>query len=157
MRVIKLGIISFILIFLLITAISLTIPSKIRISKATDLAASREQIFNLVKNQDNWHLWHPIYKDSAAIRDWKTATQTVLANTDSTYVLQLQKQGRKSFVNGWQIYHYPHTDSLTLQWYMDFTLSWYPWEKFSSLFYEKTYGVMMEQGLTQLKAQLENE
>jgi hypothetical protein len=38
---------------------------------------------------------------------------------------------------------------------MDFRLSWYPWEKFSSLFYEKTYGAMMERGLNDLKKRLE--
>ena len=61
MRLIKLAIISFVLIFLLITAISLTIPSKIRISKATNLAATGEQVFSLVKNENNWHRWHPIF------------------------------------------------------------------------------------------------
>ena len=156
MRVIKLAIISFVLIFLLITAISLTIPSKIRISKATNLAATREQVFSLVKNENNWHSWHPIFSDSAALRDWQSAKKTVIADTDSTYVLQVQKDDRKPFITGWQLYHYPHTDSLTLQWYMDFKLKWYPWEKFSTLFYEKTYGVMMEQGLTRLKEELEN-
>jgi hypothetical protein len=37
---------------------------------------------------------------------------------------------------------------------MDFRLSWYPWEKFSSLFYEKTYGTMMETGLLNFKKRL---
>lgn len=157
MRLIKLAIISFVFIFLLVTAMSLLIPSHIRISKATNLSASREQVFSLVKNQDQWHLWHPAYRDSAALKDWQAATQTVVENTDSTYVLKVQKEGRKSFVNGFELYHYQHTDSLTLQWYMDFQLSWYPWEKFSSMFYEKTYGVMMEQGLTNLKEQLRSE
>ena len=47
-------------------------------------------------------------------------------------------------------------DSLTLQWYMDFKLKWYPWEKFRSLFYENIYGVQMEQGLSNLKELAKN-
>jgi hypothetical protein len=37
---------------------------------------------------------------------------------------------------------------------MDFQLAWYPWQKFSSLFYERTYGAMMERGLANFKKQL---
>lgn len=154
MRLIKLALFSFVFIFLVVTAISLLIPSHIRISKATNVLASRDSIFSLIKNENNWHRWHPIYKDSAAVKEWQAADKKVLANTDSTFVLEMKKPDRKSFVTGWQLYHYPHTDSLTIQWYMDFKLSWYPWEKFSSMFYENTYGLMMEQGLSNLKQQL---
>ena len=42
-------------------------------------------------------------------------------------------------------------DSSTLQWYMDFKLRWYPWEKFKSLFFENIYGFQMERGLENLK------
>jgi hypothetical protein len=34
---------------------------------------------------------------------------------------------------------------------MDFHLKWYPWKKFSSLFFENRYGVLMEQGLSHIK------
>jgi hypothetical protein len=34
---------------------------------------------------------------------------------------------------------------------MDFRLRWYPWEKFSSLLFEKQYGTQMEAGLESLK------
>jgi hypothetical protein len=34
---------------------------------------------------------------------------------------------------------------------MDFRLRWYPWEKFSSLLFEKSYGLTMEKGLNNIK------
>jgi hypothetical protein len=34
---------------------------------------------------------------------------------------------------------------------MDFHLKWYPWKKFSSLFFENTYGVMMQEGLENMR------
>jgi hypothetical protein len=80
--------------------------------------------------------------------------KTIVEQTDSTLVYQLQQSGRKRVINGWELYGGPASDSLTLQWYMDFQLGWYPWEKFSSLFYEKTYGAMMERGLLNLKKRL---
>lgn len=56
---------------------------------------------------------------------------------------------------GWQLHRSNPQDSATLQWYMDFHLSWYPWQKFGSLFYENNYGRMMEQGLYNLKREVE--
>ncbi|GAA4732752.1 hypothetical protein [Flavisolibacter ginsenosidimutans] len=148
MRVIKLGLISFVFIFIIVTLISLLIPSRIRISRATNLPNQRDSIFSLLKNEP---LWHPAYRDSAASLQMRSLQKTITSQSDSTFVYTLQKQGRKPVTNGWQVYGKPSSDSLTLQWYMDFRLGWYPWEKFSSLFYERTYGAMMETGLANLK------
>lgn len=152
MRIIKLGIISFIVIFIIITLISLMFPSQIRISRAINLPNQRDSIFALLKNEP---AWHPAYFDSAASVQMRQLKKTVIEKTDSTLVYTLQQSERKKVTNGWQLYGTPASDSLTLQWYMDFRLSWYPWEKFSSLFYEKTYGAMMERGLNDLKKRLE--
>lgn len=153
MRIIKLGIISFVFIFILITLISLMFPSQIRISRATNLPNQRDSIFALLKNEP---LWHPAYLDSATSVQMRQLKKTVVAQTDSTLIYTLQQSERKKVTSGWQLYGTPASDSLTLQWYMDFRLSWYPWEKFSSLFYEKTYGAMMERGLNNLKKRLGN-
>jgi hypothetical protein len=151
MRVIKLGLISFVVIFLIITLISLLFPSHIRISKATNLPNERDSIFALLKQEE---VWHPAYLDTASSRQMSQLQKTIVEQTDSTLVYQLQQSGRKRVINGWELYGGPASDSLTLQWYMDFQLGWYPWEKFSSLFYEKTYGAMMERGLLNLKKRL---
>ena len=54
-------------------------------------------------------------------------------------------------MNGWKFISHAGSDSATLQWYIDFNLRWYPWEKFASLLFEKSYGAQMEQGLSNLK------
>ena len=151
MRVIKLGLISFVMIFLLITLISLLFPSQIRISRATNLPNQRDSILSLLKNEP---VWHPAYLDTASSRQMSQLQKTVVEQSDSTLIYQLQQSGRKRVINGWRLYGGAASDSLTLQWYMDFRLAWYPWEKFSSLFYEKTYGTMMERGLMNLKKRL---
>lgn len=151
MRIIKLGLISFIVIFLIITLISLLFPSQIRVSRATNLPNKRDSIFALLKDEKSWH---PAYLDSASSLQMDQLKKTIVEQTDSTLVYTLQQSDRKRVNNGWKIYGTPSSDSLTLQWYLDFKLSWYPWEKFSSLFYERTYGTMMEQGLLNLKKRL---
>jgi hypothetical protein len=151
MRILKLGIISAVFIFILITLISLLIPSHIRLSKATNLPNDRQRIFALLKNDT---AWHPAYQDTGTVKAFTALDKKIIEQTDSTLVVQLQQAGHKPVISGWQLYGKPTSDSLTLQWYMDFHFRWYPWEKFSSLFYEHTYGDMMEKGLSNLKQHL---
>ncbi len=152
MRIIKLGIISVVFFFLLLTGISLLFPSHIRISRAINLKGDRDSILALIRNTSNWSRWHPAFQqnDIAGTLAKNNLTIQPLNQTDSLVVVQLKREN-KSVINGWQLYTFSPSDSLALQWYMDFHLQWYPWEKFSSLFYEKTYGGMMEQGLMNMR------
>lgn len=154
MRLIKLALISFVFLFLVVTAISLMIPSRVRISRAIDLRQSREAIVSYVGNQQRWPEWNPLAAPDTSGRVALPQVQTQSAS-DSELVYRLQQPGKKDIVTGWKLHGYSTTDTLTLQWYMDFRMSWYPWQKFGSLFYEGTYGKMMEKGLNQLKARLE--
>jgi hypothetical protein len=44
-----------------------------------------------------------------------------------------------------------------VQWYFDFVFRWYPWEKFSSIVYDKQLGPAMEKSLNNLKDLIEKE
>jgi hypothetical protein len=155
-RLVKLAIISFVVLFLVATGISLLIPSQIRISKAINFHNSqRNDVFSLVKNQNRWKEWHPVFLNDSLSRQMAIDIKQK-HSSDSDFVVIMQQPGKQAVASGWQLYHYAHTDSITLQWYLDFKLKWYPWQKFGSLFYENTYGRMMEQGLTNLKQAVEN-
>ena len=154
MRILKLAVISFILFFLLFTAISLLFPSHIRISRAINIGAPTSSILDGVRDTQNWHQWHPAFENSAAVS--KKPGVRFVQNTDSLVVAEMTNNGKKKLINGWQVYQHQGTDSITLQWYIDFHLQWYPWQKFGSLFYENTYGAMMQDGLLKLKTQTEN-
>ncbi len=151
MRFIKLGLISLISIFFILFLISLLFPSQIRISRAVNLPSQRDSIFSLLKNEQRWH---PAYTDTSMAKAIRGFARTNAAQTDSTFQYTLSAPGRKPVVNGWQVYGADAGDSLTLQWYMDFKLGWLPWQKFSSLLYEGTYGRMMEQGLANFRRRL---
>lgn len=143
MRFIKLGLISVVVFSLLITAFSLIIPSHVRISKAIDITVDRDTLLNQLSNTVNWKNWYPGADSIQQLSEITTIT-------DSTVIA---KQSRAE--SGWNLYDAGIPGTLTVQWYMDFHLRWYPWEKFSSLLLEKRYGPIMEKGLDNLKKQLE--
>lgn len=149
MRLIKLALISFLFLFGVATAVSLLIPSSIRISRAVNLD-SVPPAFALILDTSRWKEWHPAFMNDSLQRHFPI-TVNLQNRTDSSITMQLRQGNRMPVANGWLIHSYTYADSVTLQWYMDFRLKWYPWQKFSSLFYENTYGAMMEEGLTNLK------
>lgn len=157
MRLLKLAIISFVVFFGIITLMSLAIPSNIRISKAVNVSAEAQSPFAYISNMAAWPQWHPAFKEGNMQQTLQqnNITLTPLAVTDTLVTVQWQQEGRRPVINGFQLHSFAGADSLTLQWYMDFKLPWYPWHKFGSLFYEKTYGVMMEQGLANLKEKVQ--
>ena len=154
-RVVKLALISVVFLFVVVTAISLLIPSHIRISKATNIHGDRDSIFKMISDTANWKLWHPAFIPNDSTPKFPAVNIVQRLQNDSELVMHLQQAGKPEVVNGWKIYRHDQVDSLTLQWYMDFHLKWYPWKKFGALFYENTYGVMMEKGLDNIK-QLSN-
>ena len=165
MRIIKLIIISFIVIFLVITGISLFIPSNIRISKAIDINTTyMYDVAEQLLNSENWKNWCPA-QDTLAIfgTDYKKMFEQEIDTSLSAprnlpdhviFSYPSSSHSRKREM-GWNIIPGSTPNDVTVQWYMDFHLRWYPWEKFRSLLFEKTYGVQMEKGLANLKAWVE--
>ena len=105
---------------------------------------------SLITDTSKWKEWHPMFQTPA-----QSSVEPVSAN-DSVIIKKTIGNSGTAVTNGWQIYNYPHSDSLTVQWYMDMHMKWYPWQKFGSLFYEATYGSMMQNGLTNIKGLAEN-
>jgi hypothetical protein len=150
-RVVKLALLSIFFLFLVVTLISLLIPSHVRISKAINIQGTRDSIFALIRDTARWKQWHPAFIPGDSAPKFPTVHITTQAQNDSEVVMQLQQLNKPQVINGWKVYEHSGADSLTLQWYMDFHIKWYPWSKFGSLFYENTYGVMMQQGLENIR------
>ena len=161
MRVIKLAILSFIFIFLLITLISLFIPATIRISKATNIAADDKTVYTYFDDLPDWKQWHPALKTvpgnefvtlpDSSIKVQGTTIRVVERKTEEMITEMVTDNGRP-IISVLKVIRHQGGDSSTLQWFMDFKLRWYPWEKFKSLFFENIYGFQMEQGLENLKS-----
>lgn len=164
MGVIKLGFISLIAFALLITGISLFFPSHIRVSKAIDINAGKDSVLNQVRDANNWKYWFPGGDSATSFMEGGTVKGIIIntkqslvisETTDSSVLAIYTGPDAKNGRSGWNIIQTNSADLVTIQWYMDFHLRWYPWEKFSSLLLEKRYGPMMEQGLDRLKKLLE--
>jgi len=164
MGVIKLGFISIIVFALIITGISLFFPSHIRVSKAIDIRAGKDSVMNEISDAVNWKKWFPggdsasYFVEADTIKGIITSTGQSLVITritDTSVLAKYTGPDAKKGQSGWNIIPTNSPDFITVQWFMDFQLRWYPWEKFSSLLLEKRYGPMMEQGLDKLKKLLE--
>ena len=155
MRLIKLAFISVLILFGILTGISLFIPSHIRLTKVIAIRPEKDSIFSLVKNKKEWVRWHPSFINGQQNDMFARIKVKVLSEKDSLLTMQWQQEGKKSLNMGWQLMRTNNIDPATLQWFMDFKPSWYPWEKFGSLFYENNYGAMMEQGLINIKREIE--
>jgi len=169
MGLIKLAIISFIFLFLLVTGMSLFIPSHVRISRAVNIKADKDSVMSQVKDPARWKNWHPgldtaqlLYVEGKVKgvvldnSDIKRPVTIIITHSEADEVTaQFSPKKMRPVTTVWRTITHPGQDSVTLQWYMDFHLRWYPWEKFGSLVLEKSHGAKMEQGLTNLKRILE--
>ena len=142
MKVLKLVLISVIAFFLLMLAFSLLIPSQVRISRAVDTGASRQALLPLVTTKAGWEKWNSLAKPAAG------GDLVITATSDSLVLARFESKGHR-IENGIAIYEIK-PGTLTVQWYMDFHLPWYPWEKFGSILYDKQFGPVMQDDLKQL-------
>lgn len=155
-------------LFVAVMAVSLFIPSRVRISKAINVKTTIEKVEKQVGEMQRWKEWNPFFSkvaDKIIYKDTVDAVPQAMEINGTTirwqqkeadeYIASMQRAGRKDVLNGWKSIAHPGTDSLTLQWYMDFQLNWYPWEKLGSILYERIYAANMELGLTNLKVALE--
>ena len=164
MRVIKLAVLSFIFLFLLVTGISLFIPFNVRISKAVNMHAEFDSVYKEVSNIQAWKNWHPALKDLSAdnftyLEDGSMKVKNdilkITRKKSDEVIAEFKREEGRPLISGLKLISHLQVDSLSIQWYMDFDLRWYPWEKFRSLFYENIYGIQMEQGLSNLKQLME--
>ena len=165
MRILKLIIISIISLLLIITIISLFIPSNLRIARAVHISSSKETVMEQLTNPVKWKNWYPD-ADSAKffyaggtikglVLDEEKSRFLTLAKINNDEVVAEYHLPNKKIITGWQVTPSIDTSSVTVQWYMDFHLRWYPWEKFSSFVFEKIYNPQLEKGLNSLKKLLE--
>jgi hypothetical protein len=142
------------------------IPSKVRISRATDLNVNKEMAMQFVADPANWHVLFTadslplIYKNGQAIGVQMPENKSILllTITDSSVLAVPGKTDKKTVGKTtitWSCLPGKTNQQSVVQWYMDFKLNWYPWEKFSSLLFETNYGANMEKGLQQMKKLLE--
>ena len=163
MKLIKLAVISAIVLFVIITLISLLLPSNVLVSRAVDARTSVSNVKAKTFNLANWKEWMTDASGSAAgitmdgsSIDIAGTRITPKATSDSTFITQWESSNNK-LLSTFRIIKHDNTDSLiTVQWQMEQKVKWYPWEKFASITKDEIWGGAMEKSLETLKKVLES-
>jgi hypothetical protein len=163
MRIIKLAIISAVILFLVIFGMSLLIPSHIRISRAANIEVSKDSLVAALTDMRQWKKWNILVNDTGVTNQQYTTDSfssdhqkvTKRLQVGDTLITAWQQQKGHVLTSGftWQ----GNGNQFVVQWYFDFQLRWYPWEKFSSIVFDKQLGPPMEKSLSNLKKLLEKQ
>jgi hypothetical protein len=172
MRVIKGASIVLIGLFIMITLISLLIPSRIVTASAVSVQADSTRLFNEISELKNWVHWHPAFKNDSALLQFKTSKNELndiaswqqngkdyqMLVTEKKYPqvkINIQSKGEKDVENIFTVMPVLEQGNMQVQWQAVTHLKWYPWEKFSGIFLEKMAGAGNEEALKSLKEYVE--
>ena len=121
-----------------------------------------------LSNPVQWKAWYPgadtadFFYESGAVKGLVLKKHPWLAlviseiKENEILATYNRASGNQKILSTWRIFPETGFNHVTVQWYMDFHLRWYPWGKFASLVYDKFYGSMMDQALDQLKSAAES-
>lgn len=169
MRYIRLLLISVIVLFGMLTGLSMLFPANMRVSRAINIASPRQKVYAMVNDLRTWDNWNEFVRStpltgktfsnpSSGMGAEFSSDQlriTLLQSSADSVKMDWRQAGGKRFAGGFNFLQLS-ADSLTVQWYFDFHFRWYPWEKMGSLVYDKKLGPVMEESLAGLKRQVEN-
>lgn len=161
MRFVKLAVISFIVLSLVIYALSLLIPSEMRVSRAVTINAPHDSVLNVLNQIDQWSSWNVMlqqpFSNIQTDKEHFSSDQLTIEKSSVTQDVihtNWQQKGNEKIHSAFSLTA-AGPDRTVLQWYFDFKVKWYPWEKFGSIIFDKQMGPGMEQSLNNLRKQLE--
>ncbi len=162
MRFFKLAIISVIFLFIAVTAIGLLLPSSVVVSRAIDIAANQDSVFNKMSNMYEWKKWI-VGLDKEGI-NIESATEgnflgTKVSITDTkNYTIHSTWIGKRGSEQQsiMRIIHNESSPQIVVQWQFTEKLKWYPWQRFGSMMNEAVTGAQLEKNLAALKKLLQS-
>ena len=161
-RFIKVAAIGLVVLFILLTAIGLLMPSAVTVFRTTEINMPVDSVRFYTNDPAHWRYWingadTAFYKQLTATTTGKnskivlgTFTITVL-NNDPKYITTVwQGQSLKEQLNRLDLY--PNASgSTTISWSFQQQLNWYPWDRLGAMLYDKVFGPSMEVSLAKLK------
>ena len=160
MKLIKLAVISFLLLSILVTAISFLFPSTVIVSRAIEVKSTPEKIAYYAADLKQWNAWMSDWKQNQVRLQNDTAfigTQIIHfeSKTDSSVNYQWVATGQAPYLV--RIEWFPlEKGNYVIHWTFEQHVSWYPWEKFQTLLNEKLLGNKMEMELQNLQGVINN-
>jgi hypothetical protein len=173
MKLIKAGLIGLLGLSILITLISLLMPSEVHGRRGVVIKADSEKIRNQVAVFYNWKNWHPEFRENAdklvyhnvstgqnANCDLNVNGRTTnysIARNNAEFITVIQKKkGQNDIENIFTFSKDSATGGTYVDWKFISTLKWYPWEKFAGMFTETMTAPLFEMALDSLKKYTES-
>ena len=172
MRIIKAFLFGAVSLFIIITLLSLLIPSNVKVSRTVLINnTTAGAVYSQTATISNWKNWHPLFKsDSTKIyisnvpKGKKSFTveynnkhaEIIFSSTDSNAVkFIVSSPGENDIQNEIIITPVPSQPNVQVEWIAYNKLKWYPWEKLYGIFIDKLTGPGYEAALNGLKTYLE--
>lgn len=171
MQKIKSFIIVIVSFFVLLTLVSLLMPSRVITAHTVMINAPKEKICHFLMDLKNWKAWNPLLEDaditfsdpstsSNAYMTWKANEkqhQIRLMRKDfSSLMFNQTREGDNPVTNELKIQSFKDDNGLQVEWVAIHHLKWYPWEKFAGMFLDKVTGPAYDTALNRLKIVSEN-
>jgi carbon monoxide dehydrogenase subunit G len=153
MKLIKLGLISVVIIFGIITAMGLLLPAESRISRTVEIQKPSDKILPFVNSLFGWQKWINGL-DSKKI---ESATATSIGKS-SMHIYSTTKNevmgswvDEKGKINKYTLQIIDQGNTTIVNWQFENKASWFPLDRLGSIVNEKVTGKMMEDNLANLK------
>jgi len=160
MKFIKLGAISFVILFCLVTTLGLLFPSTVIVSRAIDVHANSDTLLHQITDMNQWKNWvkgmngeYATVKNAHEGEMGKTHIAITLVEPKKIVSEWTGSNGKKQISTINLISNSP--DVTVVQWEFREELSWYPWERFGSMMNDNILGPGMEFNLNALKELVE--
>ena len=168
MRLVKAFLIGATGLFMIITILSLLIPSRARVSRTVLIDnVTKEKIYAQVYDLQNWKNWHPSFAPGVATVNFgkltaamdggcdivynNKTTHLIITRTDTTVIaFTLTAPGENDILNEIH-FHSIDGQQTRVDWDAVTHLHWYPWDKFYAIFIDKLTGPGYETALNALK------
>lgn len=174
MHKIKMLLVGFGGLFLLLTAVTSLIPSKVRVTRQVVIGSkeegpTREQVQHLY----HWRHWHPFFQsalvtdvqfhDSVDIRrqslqfsyHGKITRIQAVDTLNNGFQCTLTTEGERPIDCDIHIAQLPSLQSIQVTWTAMHHLHWYPWEKIYGVFLDRLAGPGYDAALLGLQARME--
>jgi hypothetical protein len=163
MRIVKLGLISIVVFFILLTAIGSLFPSVILVIKSTNINNNADSVAVYINDFSKWNEWMEGAKTDELKVFAKDSTHAVFGNT----VMTLVDKTPTSWKYEWKQGGSTQTSTITInpvnassckvQWEYQQHLSWYPWAKLAAVMTDKIIATSLDQNLANLKKAAEHQ
>lgn len=143
----------------LITLISLLMPSTVVTIRSVTINAEPDSVMAQVSNLHNWKNWHPFFKNNNDVKasnddlvwmeNGKLNTLHIIEKSAAGVRILIERKNNKPVINDITLSVFDNQTQV--EWKGVTQVKWYPWDKFSGIFLNSIVGPGYESALNGLK------